>query len=193
MLRGNLMITLRKAQSQDIDAVAKLMFLAMKDIVCIFLDTTDAEKGINFLRKHIAAPHNQYSLDHVIVAEEDGVILGQTCIYDGKLLEVLRQPIMDSLAQEYNRRLPLSDETQPGEMYIDTIAVAAHARGRGIAKLLLLYVIDLFVKQKGEVLGLLVDMENPQAKQLYIKMGFRIMGTKTIFGKEMQHMQYHTY
>lgn len=186
------MIQIRKAQPQDIDSIAELMFLAMEEIVYFFLGTDNKEEGISFLQQHIAAHGNQYSLENIIVAEENQVILGQICIYEGRLLQTLRKPILDYLATTYGKEVLLEQETQSGETYIDTIAVADTARGRGIGNMLLLYAIDLFVNQRGEVLGLLVDKENPNAKRLYLKVGFQIKETKTIFGKEMDHLQYLT-
>jgi len=184
------MIQLRKAQPQDIDSIAQLMLLAMEDVVYFFLGTQDQEQALSFLKQHIARSGNQYSLENIIVAEEDSIILGQICIYEGKLLEALRQPILDYLATTYGKNLLLEQETQSGETYIDTIAVADTARGRGIGNMLLLYAIDLFVKQRGETLGLLVDKKNPNAKRLYLKVGFQLVDTKVIFGKEMDHLQY---
>lgn len=184
------MIHIRKAQPQDTQAIAGLMYLAMPEIVALFVGSNDKDQGISFLAHHIASPGNQYALENIIVAVEDNVVLGQICCYDGALLQTLRQPILAKLEKTQREKISLDLETQPGEIYIDTLAVAETARGRGIAKLLLLYVIDLYVKQQHHTLGLLVDKENPMAKSLYIRMGFQLKMTRTVFGKEMDHLQY---
>lgn len=64
------------------------------------------------------------------------------------------------------------------------------AQGKGVGKLLINYVIEEFVHKRNEVLGLLVDDENPGAKRLYEKLGFIVRREVSIFGKKMEHMQY---
>lgn len=83
----------------------------------------------------------------------------------------------------------LEDETEAGEIYLDSIAVSHLAQGKGIGKVLLTYVIDHYVVKGAHTLGLLVDEENPKAKSLYLKVGFEEVGKKKLFGKRMQHLQ----
>jgi len=185
-----MMIRIRKAQPSDAGAIAPIMLTAMEEIIYYFIGESDRQKAIAFLVHHIAQPGNQYSYEHIIVAEEDEEIVGQICLYSGDSLEQLRAPVLSYLRMHYNREPNLGQETQGGEIYIDTIAVSPIAQGRGIGKTLLLYVIDLFVHRYSEVLGLLVDKNNPKAKELYVNMGFKPIKDVHLFGKELQHMQY---
>lgn len=184
------MITCRPAKASDAKAIAPIMLLAMEDIIYYFIDHFDKQEATSLLEHFISIPNNQYSYQHIIVAEEDGKIVGQLCLYPGGQLDVLRKPVMDYLKEKYNRILPTEDETQEGEIYIDTIAVSADAQGKGIGKKLLQYAITTFVEQQGETLGLLVDRENPAAKKLYLNIGFAVIKDVSIFGKEMDHLQY---
>ncbi|SMG42503.1 GNAT family N-acetyltransferase [Sphingobacterium psychroaquaticum] len=184
------MITCRPAKASDAKAIAPIMLLAMEDIIYYFIDNFDKEEATSLLTHFASLPNNQYSYQHIIVAEEEGQILGQLCLYPGGQLEALRKPIFDYIKEKYNRVLPLENETQEGEIYIDTIAVLPEAQGKGIGKKLLQYAIETFVEQQGETLGLLVDKENPSAKKLYLNMGFAVIKQVDIFGKEMDHLQY---
>lgn len=185
------MIICRPAQREDAPKIAPIMLLAMEEIVYYFMGERNAEKAIALLTVFIERTDNQYGYNHIIVAEEEGEILGQLCLYDGARLEELRQPILDYLEATYAVTLPSEDkETQAGEIYIDTIAVSPKAQGKGIGKLLLRYAIDTYVQERGKTLGLLVDEDNPAAKRLYLNMGFVIVKPVYIFQKNMEHLQY---
>lgn len=184
------MIEIRKAVAKDAAQIAPIMLLAMEEIVYFFLGENNKEKAIAFLEEHIAKPANQYSFENIIVAENDGVISGQICLYAGAELQKLRTPILRYLEEKYDNLLDLEKEAQDGEIYIDTLAVSPDAQGKGIGKMLLLYAIDYYVTMRQQVLGLLVDKENPDAKKLYLKIGFKAVGHLEIFEKEMEHLQY---
>lgn len=51
------------------------------------------------------------------------------------------------------------------------------------------FLIDEFVNKRNKILGLLVEEENPNAKRLYEKLGFIVVGEKTLMGKKLDHMQ----
>lgn len=184
------MLKIRKAKITDAAQIAPIMLLAMEEIIYYFLGENNTEKAIDFLEKHIEKEANQYSYQNIIVAENDGEIIGQICLYPGENLEELRTPILTNLEQVYGKVLHLEKETQKGEIYIDTLAVSSAAQGKGIGKMLLLYAIDYYVTVRQEVLGLLVDKENPDAKKLYLKLGFKPVRDVTIFEKEMEHLQF---
>ncbi|GHE23058.1 GNAT family N-acetyltransferase [Sphingobacterium griseoflavum] len=184
------MIQIRKADRQEAQALATLMLHAMQDIVFHFIGESDAQKAHAFLSALISRPGNQYSYEHIVVAEEDGILLGQICCYPGAAVRQLRAPVLNMLANEYGRDIDPALETQAGEIYVDSLAVSPPARGKGIGKILLLYAIDLYCKQQDAILGLLVDEENPKAKKLYLQLGFREVDQKNIFGREMLHLQY---
>lgn len=181
---------IRKAKKEDADQIAELMILAMTEIVYQFIGKEDFEEGKKFLRELIEQEENQYSYQYIYVAENSEMILGQVCLYPGGLLKSLRQPVLDAIKTKYQIDYQTVDETQEGEIYIDTIAVNPLAQGQGIGKLLLEFVIEEFVNKQKETLGLLVDAANPNAKRLYEKMGFVVKNELSIFGKKMEHMQY---
>lgn len=104
-----------------------------------------------------------------------------SCVCIRGQLEALRKPIFDYIKEKYNRVLPLENETQEGEIYIDTIAVLPEAQGKGIGKKLLQYAIETFVEQQGETLGLLVDKENPSAKKTIPEYGLCCYQTSGYF------------
>lgn len=184
------MITIRPAQALDASEIAPIMLLAMEEIVYYFIGQQNRSVAIRFLQRFIAQPNNQYSYSNIWIAVENNEILGQICLYDGKNLPALRQPIFDYRKIHYNQEIILESETQEGEVYLDTIAVSENAQGKGVGKKLLLHAIDEYVNKRKQTLGLLVDKDNPDAKKLYLKIGFKIIGQRRIFQKEMEHLQY---
>jgi ribosomal protein S18 acetylase RimI-like enzyme len=133
--------------------------------------------------------NNQYSYQNCWVAEDNNRVVGAVNVYDGALLSELRQPVIDYLRNKFGKELSVEDETQAGEFYIDTIGVHPNEQGRGIGTKLLQFVVDDFVTNRGQTLGLLVDDENPDAKRLYLKMGFKSAGKRLFLGKNMEHLQ----
>ncbi|WP_437921696.1 N-acetyltransferase family protein [Sphingobacterium sp. LRF_L2] len=184
------MLQIRKATLADAYSIAPLMLMAMEEITYHFIGERNQIKALEFLRYHIALPNNQYSYEHIFVVEESGEIIGQLCLYPGHKLPLLQEPVLSYLETKLQRSLSLPAETQAGEIYIDSIAISNKAQGRGIGKMLLLYVIDIFVKKDKQILGLLVDKENQKATSLYISLGFKPIDTVYLFNKEFQHLQH---
>ena len=80
--------------------------------------------------------------------------------------------------------------TLEGELYIDSLAVPAAFRGKGIAKMLLKAVIEKGRELGLPAVGLLVDKGNPKAERLYADMGFEYVNDAVWGGHSMKHLQY---
>src|SRR5690606_36045945 len=135
-------MTIRKAHPSEAHTLARLINLAMSGIVFQLIGGDDIDEANKLMAHFIALEHNQYTYDHIFVAEEGHQILGQICLYPGKDLVTLRQPILDFIKKEFGTDYEASQETQAGEIYIDTLAVSPQAQGQGIGKALLEFVID---------------------------------------------------
>jgi ribosomal protein S18 acetylase RimI-like enzyme len=183
------MITIRKATLNDSQAIASCLLVAMEDIVYKFIGESNAEKAKAFMLFFVKNVNNQYSYQNCWVAEDNNKVIGAVNVYNGASLSELRQPVIDYLRNKFGKELKVENETQPGEFYIDTIGVHPNEQGRGIGTKLLQFVVDDFVTNRAHTLGLLVDDENPDAKRLYLKMGFKSVGKRLFLGKNMEHLQ----
>jgi ribosomal protein S18 acetylase RimI-like enzyme len=161
----------------------------MEDIVCAFIGGKDPEEARKFMLHLVQKDCNQYSYENCWVAEEDLKVVAAINLYNGALLNDLRQPVIGFLKSDYSRDFQYEDETHAGEYYIDSVGVNVDEQGKGIGTKLLQFVIDEYVNKRGHTLGLLVDEVNPNAKRLYLKLGFRSVGEKILFGKKMVHLQ----
>lgn len=180
---------IRKATPQDSKEIAIYMMLAMEDIVYEFIGEKSTEKALDFLRKLITQKNNQYSYENCYVIEDNSNVIAMANVYNGANLEDLRHPVASLIKTMFNKSFQYEDETQKGEFYIDCIGVNPNYQGKGLGSKMLYFLIDEYVYKQNETLGLLVDKDNPNAKKLYLKLGFEIVGEKTLTGKKMEHLQ----
>ncbi len=165
------------------------MLLAMHDIVYEFIGTKDIAKAKAFLWDFVEQENNQYSYTNCSVAVIENEIVGTVNIYDGSQLETLRKPIAKYIKTQFGIDFNPEKETQKGEYYIDTIGVSINHQGKGIGTKLLKYIIQTYVIDNKQTIGLLVDEENPKAEKLYLSLGFEIVGKNTFLGMQMKHLQ----
>ena len=183
------MIFVRKATLQDAEIIATHLLLAMAEIVYKFIGEESPEKAKEFMLHFVKKDNNQYSYQNCWVVEDNMKVVAAVNLYNGALLSELREPIIEYLRSKFNKDFNPEDETQAGEYYIDSLGVNPNQQSKGIGTKLLQFVIDEYVNKHSQILGLLVDEINPNAKRLYLKLGFKSAGRKVLFGKNMEHLQ----
>jgi len=181
---------IRKAKPEDSKAIATYAMLAMEEIVYQFIGEKSPEKAKQFLLNLITKKANQYSHENCWVMEIGNEIVALAIVYDGGKLQELREPVAKEIKSMFNRDFNPENETEAGEYYIDSVGVSPHQQGKGLGSKLFQFLIDEYVYKRNETLGLLVDKDNPNAKKLYLKLGFEIVGEKTLAGKKMEHLQF---
>ena len=175
------------ATPADAPFVAPLMFQAMSEIVFKLIQREDPHESVRFLERLFLKQNNQYSYENTLVYEKDKQILGSLVYYNGAHIDPLSQSVFDFVKASYGHNIRLEKETQAGEFYIDTLSVSPKAQGKGIGSSLLLHLKELL---KGETIGLLVSMDNPQAERLYLRMGFVYADMKMLAGAPYKHLIY---
>lgn len=185
-----LTLLIRKAKQEESKIIASHIMLAMEDIVYSFIGEKSAEKAFGFLNSLTEERGNQYSYENCWVVESGDEIVAAALVYDGARLKELREPVADKVRFMFNKEFNPEDETQSGEYYIDCVGVNSDHQGKGIGSAIFQFLIDEYVNKRNETLGLLVDRDNPNAKKLYLKLGFEIVGEKTLAGKKLEHLQF---
>ena len=183
------MMVIRRATLKDSEKIATYLLLAMEDIVYKFIGEKDPKKAKEFMLYFAERERNQYSYQNCWVAEDENGVLAAVNLYDGARLNELRQPVVEYIVTHFNKDFKYEDETQAGEYYIDSLGVHPGLQGKGVGSKILQFLIDEYVDKGNQTLGLLVDEENPNAKRLYLKLGFKSAGKKVLFGKHMEHLQ----
>ena len=132
-----------------------------------------------------------YSYARTRIAEVDGIVAGSLLSYPGDIYRDMRRRTFEELWPDFFKRDQQSEqEADPGEYYLDTLAVLPLYRRRGIGRALLEDGI-----RKGFSLGydritLVADSEMPHLVRLYESIGFQKADIRHIFGVEFQRMVY---
>lgn len=182
---------IRRAKIEDQHAVVPLILSAMEDIVYNFIQKQDYQEATQFIADMYSSKGNQYSFENTWVVETNSQILAAGIVYNGADLQKLRTPIQKYIESKYGHPFQPEDETQAGEYYIDCVGVHPLSQGKGIGSALFQFFIQEYVENQNQTLGLLVENNNPQAKKLYLKLGFKVINECTLTGKKMEHLQYH--
>jgi len=178
-----------KGQSGEI---AALIMDAMSDDCCQYL--AGAERTLADFRRMmirlVEMEHSQYSYRNTHVAlDGDGNVAGICVAYRGADLHSLREAFIRAAKEYLGRDFSLiDDETDAGELYIDSLAVKPQYRHQGIASTLLRTAIAK-AHAEGLPAGLLVDKGNPTAERLYRAMGFEFVNDKEWGGHPMRHLR----
>lgn len=180
-------IVVRRASAADADVVARAVAMAIGDVPT--LTEYCGEDYLAVLRAIVLTPNTQYSWHNALVAEVGGIVQGAIVGYDGALLGVLREGTFALLRDKVGRTPRISDETEVGEYYLDSIAVEPEFRSCGVGRALILSLCDRAAAEGHSRVGLIVDCSNPQAERLYSSLGFERVGERIFFGHQMWHLQ----
>ena len=185
------MIEIREATKNQAAEIARLIMMAMTDECCLYYCADGC--GLGAFRKMmiylVNREDSQYSYRNTLVAMDGDKVVGISVSYDGSLLHDLRRAFIEA-AKEYvgKDNSGMDDETQAGELYLDSLAVLPEYRRQGIARRLI-----LATKEKADAMhlpcvGLLVDKGNPDGEALYSSVGFKYMNDSRWGGHEMKHL-----
>jgi ribosomal protein S18 acetylase RimI-like enzyme len=185
------MISIQQAHKKDSAVIATMIMEAMNHECCQWFagpehTLSDFHKMMTSL---VECEDSQYSYRNTLKAiTKDGTIVGICVSYDGARLHELRKAFVSAALEAFGIDYSnMEDETQAGELYIDSLCVHQDYRHQGIATMLLKATID-----KGQTMGLptglLVDVDNPGAEALYNKVGFRYEGDNSWGGHDMHHL-----
>jgi len=144
--------------------------------------------ALQLFERFTALPANQYSYENMLVWD-DGGVQGLICGYDGAALHRLRDPFLNYIKLNEGITIVPEDETQPGEFYIDCLAVFPHNQGKGFGRKLITALKNYAASYNFKKLGLLVNVRNPDAKKLYLKTGFEVIDKRTFIGDTYEHLQ----
>ncbi len=178
----------RKTQSADI---ASLIMTAMTDDCCLHF--CGVGYGLEDFHRMMTAlverEDSQYSYLNTLVATDGDRLVGIAVSYDGGRLHELRQAFIQA-AKEYigKDHSAMDDETQAGELYLDSLAVLPDYRRQGIARQLLKATKEKASRMGISRVGLLVDKGNPAGEALYHSVGFRYADDSSWGGHPMKHL-----
>jgi DNA-3-methyladenine glycosylase I len=180
------------AEVKQAHEIARLIMLAMNHECCKNFagEKHTLDDFHNMMTRLVERDDSQYSYRNTLVALNDENDLMGICVsYDGADLHRLRSAFIEEAIKEFGIDYSgIDDETEKGELYIDSLAVDERYRNMGIASALLKATCEKTHRLGIAATGLLVDCGNPKAEQLYSKLGFKYMNDTTWGGHKMKHM-----
>ena len=185
------MVEIREAKITQAADIARLIMTAMTDDCCLHFcgDGRGLDDFRTMMTSLVAREDSQYSYGNTLVAMDDEKVVGIAVSYDGGKLHALRRAFIQAakgfLGKDHSG---MDDETQAGELYLDSLAVLPGYRRQGIAQRLL-----KATKEKADAMGfpcvgLLVDKGNPAGEALYASVGFRYANDSQWGGHPMKHL-----
>ena len=178
-------MTIRKATIDDAPFIALVVVEALGDDIMErypeHIGGQDKRK-LELLAESIRQDNTLYSWRHTSIAQDtNGTPLGAIVAYPADNYLQMRATTFAMLRDLISFDVESMDaEAQPGELYIDSIAVVPNARGKGIARQLLQYGIG--VAQEMHLPAILAcEPNNLGAKALYESLGFKHEGDLFIF------------
>lgn len=183
---------IRFARKEDSHAIAPLILVILKDMKLPLLEDVSEPILLSILATAIKDPNYRFGYKRGLVYELDGEVAGVAFGYSAEEEPFIDEPLKRAL-KEHNLdqavKLFIDPETLPNEWYLDSISVHEKYRGLGIGTKLLNALPDIAKREGKKVIGLNVDKENPDARKLYIRKGFKDITDMAISGHLYDHMQ----
>ena len=186
-----MMIEIKEATKGQAADIARLIMMAMTDDCCLHFcgkgyGLEDFRKMMTLL---VERGDSQYSYKNTLVAVDGDKVVGISVSYDGSKLHELRRPFLE-LALKYigKDHSGMYDETQAGELYLDSLAVLPEYRRHGIASRLIRATKERADRMGLPCVGLLVDKGNPDGEVLYASVGFQYANDSHWGGHPMKHL-----
>ena len=167
-------IQIRNARPDEATPIASLIIQAMQEECCRYFCGNDCSMDdyLQLMAEMVRRDDTQYSYRNTLCAVNA----------DDRTVE--------ALLSRYGRDMShIDDETEAGELYLDSLAVSPDYQGKGIATRLLQAAADKAAAMGIGAVGLLVDDNNPKAEKLYHRCGFVTVGDNRWGGHAMRHLQ----
>lgn len=169
-----------------------MIMMAMTDECCLYFcgDGYGLDDFCRMMTKLVEREDSQYSYQNTLVAMDGSRVVGVAVSYDGGQLHRLRRVFIAAAKEQLGKdHSTMEDETQAGELYLDSLAVEPEYRRRGIARQLLQATKERATRMGLPCVGLLVDKGNPVGEALYASVGFRYVDDSMWGGHPMKHLQ----
>ena len=186
-------VLIKAAKREQAADIARLIMMAMTEECCLYFcgegyGMTDFHRMMTVL---VEREDSQYSYKNTLVAMDGDNIVGISVSYDGGRLHELRKAFIEASHHYLGKdHTGMDDETQAGELYLDSLAVIPEYRRLGIARQLLLATKERANSMGLPCVGLLVDKGNLAGEALYASVGFRHIDDNMWGGHPMKHLVY---
>ncbi|MCC3359148.1 GNAT family N-acetyltransferase [Bacillus sp. REN16] len=167
-------LTFRGAVKKDAEKSAELIHIAITDIAEQLTGQTKKENIRERLGEFFREEINRLSYQNIMVADILGEVAGIVITYPGEDAPRLDEPILKRLRKKRrNENISLDKEADVGDYYVDTICVDDRFQGYGIGTMLLKEAEKAAIQKGYYRISLNVAQDNPVAKKLYKRIGYK--------------------
>ena len=171
------------ARKEDASLIARSVMAGVGAEICNDL------AGANHTLDDVERLFTELAERELVAVNDEGKAVGACICYDGAKLHELRKPFFEAVMRILDKDMTdVQDETDPLEVYLDTLAVLPEYRKQGIASALLKASIEK-ARKIGKPAGLLVEKENHNARRLYESLGFKKVGERPFAYVMMDHLR----
>ena len=185
------MIEIKNAIKEQNKDIARLIMMAMTDECCKYFcgERYGLDDFYRMMCHLVERDDSQYSYKNTLVAMDGKQVVGVSVSYDGSRLHELRCAFIEAAKTYIGKdHTGMDEETQAGELYLDSLAVLSGYRRQGIARRLLKATKEKALRMGLTYVGLLVDKDNPTGEALYASVGFRYVNDSCWGGHSMKHL-----
>ena len=181
-------MNIRPAQIEDAATAAELIQKTMEGYGDVMLGLDNRERALKVIAGFFRKGNNRFSHRLTYLAEVDGHTAGLLLVFPGRDTFKLVLPMAWQIFSFFNPwellrlavRAPLAvdgEETRPDEFYVSHLAVLPEFRRQGVGRALLNHA-DALARSSGLTkCSLCVDIDNPNAQQLYLSQGYQMAKT----------------
>ncbi|MFS0781060.1 GNAT family N-acetyltransferase [Bacillus sp. 1P06AnD] len=182
-------MTIEQARPEHAKEAAVLMYDAIHEIAHSLTGETEDNAVLEQLEDYFRSEGNRLSYENCLVKMMDGKAVGLVLAYHGKDADELDAAILDVLNKKYpDKELKLDSEADPEDYYIDTVSVNPEYGGNGIGTALLEAITEKGKELGHHTISLNVDEDNPAARRLYERLGFKEKKQITIIDHTYAYM-----
>ena len=178
---------IRKAKPQDAHEAVRLLRDAADEILLFHTGCGTYEEAYPVLEQFYHLEQGRYSYHNFLVCESAGRVIGVLLSYGSATPQEFDESLTARLRAQ-GIGTEIVTEARPGELYIDTCAVAPEYRGQKIGKALFAAAYDRARELKLSRISLLVDRKKQKNHDIYSKWGFADGETIRFYGHEYQYM-----
>lgn len=179
---------IKQADKNSIENISTLIYSAILDIANTLTGEDEKEKILETLDYYIKMDVCRLSYNNIFTYNIENKIVGILLAYNSNDVEKLDRPMLTHLNKKGLTINSFEKECFKDEFYIDTVSVNIDFQGRGVAKELFSFATKKAKELGFKKLSLLVDFENPKAKALYEKLGFKDNEILKVSGSNFYHM-----
>ena len=178
-------VNIRPAQIDDALTAAELIQETMEGYGQVMLGLDNRARAVQVLAGFYRKANNRFSYRLTYLAEMGGRPAGLLLVFPGRDTFKLSLPLSWQILGLFNPwellrlavRAPMAaegEEIRPDEFYISHLAVLPEFRRQGVGRALLNHAEALAPAAGLAKCSLCVDLDNPNAQQLYLSQGYQI-------------------